>query len=343
MASSFKDGRYARQVLLPFLTGKGQEKLLNSRVTLMGCGALGTGIANNLARAGVGHLRICDRDFVELNNLHRQMLFDETDVAEQMPKAEAAVRRLRQVNSEIELEPVVADINFTNIERLIEDADVVIDGTDNFQTRYLVNDACVKAAKPWIYGACVSSYGLVMPIIPGKTACLRCAFPERPEAMLSPTCDTAGVLNASSLAVACLQSAEAIKLLVGAEEALIQGMLQVDVWTNTYQGLKVKRTEGCVTCGQRKFEFLEGDQELLLSSLCGREAVQIVQRNPSRVDLASVAETLSKIGTVTVTRFLLKAIIDNYEITVFPDGRALVKGTTDFTVAKNVYSKYIGS
>lgn len=343
MATSFKDGRYARQVLLPFLNSEGQEKLLTSQVTLVGCGALGTGIANNLARAGVGKLRICDRDFVELNNLHRQMLFDEADVAEQMPKAEAAARQLRKVNSEISLEPVVADINFTNIEALIADADLVIDGSDNFQTRYLVNDACVKANKPWVYGACVSSYGLVMPIIPGKTACLRCAFPEQPSAMLSPTCDTAGVLNASSLGVACLQSGEAIKLLLGAESAIINGLLQVDLWTNSYQNLKVKRSEDCVTCGQRKFEFLEGEQDLLLTSLCGRQAVQIVQRTPTRMDLQALGETLAKIGTVTLTKFLLKALIGGYELTVFPDGRALVKGTTDPTVAKTVYAKYIGS
>ncbi|MBU6427724.1 MAG: ThiF family adenylyltransferase [Cyanobacteria bacterium REEB65] len=336
-------GRYARQVLLPFLAAAGQEKLRAGRVVLIGCGALGTGIANNLVRAGVGFLRICDRDFVELHNLSRQILFDEGDVAEQLPKAEAAARHLVRANSEVVVEPRSVDVNYTNVEELLAGADVVLDGTDNFQTRYLLNDACSKANIPWVYGACVASHGMVMPILPGRTACLRCAFPEPAPPAMAQTCDTAGVLNAAAQAVACIQSAEAIKLLLGAEDALVPGLLEVDLWEPRYTTLKVPRQPDCLSCGPNpRWEYLDGDRAALLTSLCGRNAVQVVQRETSCIELATLAEALSPLGTVSVTKFLLSAKIDPYEITLFPDGRAIIKGTDDLAIAQSVYAKYIG-
>jgi len=343
MQENLKKGRYARQVILPFLGEEGQQKLLDSKVVLIGCGALGTGIANNLVRAGVGHLKICDRDFVELNNLQRQTLFEESDVENNLPKAAAAAAQLRRVNSGVTIEPVVADVNFTNIESLIEGADLVLDGVDNFQTRYLVNDVCVKHNVPWIYGGCVGTYGLVMPIKPGETPCLRCAFPAPAPAGFAQTCDTAGVLNASSLMVACLQTAEAIKYLSGHQSAWIEGILNIDVWANDYSFFKAIRDEECICCVQGKYEFLEGEEGMQLTSLCGRNAVQIIQRDAANIVLADMAKRLEALGEVNANKFLLKFSIQDFVVTLFPDGRAIVHGTDDPTVAKNVYSKYIGA
>lgn len=343
MDHHLKTGRYSRQVILPFLGETGQQKLLGSKVALIGCGALGTGIANNLVRAGVGHLKIFDRDYVELNNLQRQTLFEERDVSENLPKAVAAAKQLARVNSSVRIEPIVTDVNFTNVENLVKDADLVLDGVDNFETRYLVNDVCVKRGIPWVYGACVASHGLVMPIDPGHTPCLRCAFPVPAPAGFSQTCDTAGVLNASSLMVACLQTAEAIKYLSGNQSAWIDGIFKIDVWTNQYSQFKIPREEDCICCVKRNFEFLEGEEGLQLTSLCGRNAVQIIQKGVSGIELEKMAARLAQFGEVQFNKFLLKFSIAGYVLTLFPDGRAIIQGTSDSTTARSLYAKYIGA
>lgn len=340
--SALVSERYARQVLLPFIGQEGQRKLEHSRVVLVGCGALGTAVANNLARAGVGYLKICDRDFVELSNLQRQILFDEDDLAGNLPKAEAAARRCAKINSEISVEAVVCDINFTNIEALIAGADLVIDGTDNFETRYLINDACVKNAIPWIYGSCVSTYGLYMAIRPGKTPCLRCVLPVSGDPGVGQTCDTAGVLNSIAAIIAAYQCSEALKFLTGHEDAWTKGLTEVDVWASSHTEMRVERVPECICCGQRKFDFLDGHEGVLLTSLCGRNAVQIVQKSSAALDLMALGQKLEKLGTVSTNRFLLKFVVDDYEITVFPDARAIIKGTHDLAQAKSVYAKYIG-
>ncbi len=275
--------------------------------------------------------------------MHRQLLFDEADARAGLPKAHAAARRLALINSEVALDAVTADVNVNNVEALIADADLVIDGTDNLQTRYLLNDACVKATKPWIYGGCVSSYGTVMPVVPLQTACLRCVFPNPAPAGALPTCDTAGVLNAASLLIASVQSSEALKVLTGQTQHCIAGMLQVDVWANTYRQVAVARDPACVCCGQRRFDFLAGEQGMLLTPLCGKNAVQIVQQPPQPIDMDATRRGFERIGTVlTANEFLLKLRVAAHEITLFADGRALIFGTDDPAVAKGVYAKYIG-
>lgn len=336
------DGRYSRQILFGPIGEAGQERLGRSRVTLIGCGALGTAIANNLVRSGIGRLRICDRDFVELNNLQRQVLFDEEDVRNNMPKAAAAADKLRRINSGVEIEPVVTDVNFTNIETLIGGADLVMDGTDNFETRFLLNDACVKAGVPWCYGGCVGSYGVVLAVVPGETPCLRCAFESPPPAGFSPSCDTAGVLNGIAGIVASFQCTEALKILTGHRKALGQGILNLDVWTNDVHRFRVGRNPECRCCGRREFEFLEAKEGMQITSLCGRNAIQIVQRGRERVDFGDMEKKLAPLGKVTYNRFLFKADVDGHEITLFPDGRAIIKGTADASVAKSLYSKYVG-
>jgi len=337
------DDRYARQALIPFIGREGQAKLATSTVALIGCGALGTAIANNLARAGVGRLRIYDRDFVELTNLQRQILFDEDDLEGPMPKAEAAALRCRKINSAISVEGVVCDINFTNIEALIAGADLVIDGTDNFETRYLVNDACVKNGVPWIYGSCVSTYGLFMGVLPGVTPCLRCVAKVSGEPGDGQTCDTAGVLNSIAAIIAAYESSEALKFLCGHQSAWVQGLTEIDVWSNSHITMPVPRNPDCPCCGARRFDFLEGREGLLLTSLCGRNAVQIVQRTQGAMDLDELQLRLSPLGDVTRSRFLLKFAVDAYELTVFPDARAIIKGTSDLAVARTVYAKYVGN
>lgn len=337
--------RYARQTVLSVVGEEGQRKLLQSRVTIVGCGATGTVLANHLARAGVGHLRIVDRDFVEGNNLQRQLLFDEEDVRGGTPKARAAEARLRAVNSEIEIEGVVADVHAGNIEDLIRDADLVLDGTDNFETRYIVNDACVKLGKPWVYCGVVSTYGMTMLVRPGETACLRCLFPDLPAPGSSATCDTAGVLGPAVSVIASLAATEGMKWLVGAEEALAQGLVNVDVWDLAWHRFQVERKPDCPCCGQREFPFLEVGTASHATSLCGRNAIQITLTRPAALDLEALAERLRKTGDgeVIVNRYLVKFRTGNYLLTVFPDARAIIQGTTEEPVARTLYARYVGA
>ena len=336
--------RYSRQILFREIGAAGQEKLLNSRVLLVGCGALGAAHAEMLARAGVGKLRIVDRDFVEFTNLQRQTLFKESDAAERLPKAIAAKKRIAEINSEIEVEAIIADVNNSNVESLIAAQDLVLDGTDNFQVRYLLNDTCVKHGTTWIYGAAVSSYGTTMTIIPNETPCLRCIFDEMPDAGSSPTCDTAGVIMPIIATVSATQVAEALKLLVGDTASLHRSLMQFDVWANDRQRIKLgPPNPDCKTCGQRIFEFLDADAQEFSAVLCGRNAVQIAPPNSVMLDLESLAATLRAIAEVKQNEYLLRFMSGENEMTVFRDGRAIVKGTDDVSLARSLYAKYIGS
>lgn len=336
--------RYSRQILFPGIGKAGQEKLTQSRVTLIGCGALGAMHAEMLARAGVGCLRLVDRDFIEESNLHRQVMYDESDVANTLPKAVAAANRIARINSAVVAEAVVKDVNYANIEDLIRDADVVLDGTDNFEARYLINDAAVKLNKPWVYGAAVSSYGLQMTIIPGVTPCLRCVFPDMPAPGTSPTCDTAGVILPIIATVSSYQVAETLKLLVGQIDKLHGSLIQFDLWQNSFTRLKLREcTPDCLTCVQQRYEYLAARGGQVVTSLCGRNAVQITPATATQLDFAKLAAQLREAGEVSYNRFLLKLKTKEHEITVFADARSIVKGTEDVNVARSLYARYIGA
>ena len=338
------DNRYSRQILFNGIGKDGQEKLSSSRVLLVGCGALGASHAEMLTRAGVGFLRIVDRDFVEFSNLQRQTLFSEFDANERLPKAIAAKNRLTEVNSEIDIDAIVTDINNSNIESLIKDVDLVLDGTDNFQVRYLVNDACVKLNKTWIYGAAVSSYGTSMTIIPGETPCLRCIFEEMPSAGSSPTCDTAGVIQPIISTISSIQVSEALKLLVGKNDKLHQSLIQVDVWENDWRKIKLSEPNAdCITCGKKEFEFLAAENADSYTSLCGRNSVQVKPQNATQLNLVDLAGKINHLGVVKLNEYLCRVTIDDVEITIFKDARAIIRGTDDPTVARSIYAKYIGS
>src|SRR5262249_14572744 len=310
-----------------------------------GCGALGTVLASALVRAGVGQLRLIDRDFIETSNLQRQVLFDEHDVAENLPKAEAAARKLGAINSAVHVEPVVTDIDRTNILDLVEDADLILDGTDNFEIRYLINDAAVKRGKPWVYGGCIGSHGQTMTILPGETPCLRCVFEAAPAPGEAGTCETAGVLSPIVNIVASYQAAEAFKILIDRRDRVNRDLIYIDVWENVQRRIKIAPLFGtvdCPCCRRRHFEWLEGEQGTHTTSLCGRNAVQVAHRSAARLNFEELARHLEAQGEVSYNRFLLKFQTDGYEFTVFPDGRAIIKGTGDVDKARTLYAKYIG-
>jgi adenylyltransferase/sulfurtransferase len=345
MASEPLD-RYSRQIRFPHLGEAGQRALLKSRVALCGCGALGTVLANHLARAGVGTIRIIDRDFIETHNLQRQILFDEDDVAQNLPKAEAAARKVRAINSTIAVEPVVTDIDHTNILDLVGDADLILDGTDNFETRYLINDAAVKLEKPWIYGGVIGSEGQTMTIIPGKTPCLRCLIETAPPPGMTPTCETAGVLGPAVSVIASFEAIEAIKVLSGAWDALNTHLIMVDVWDWAFRELKVAGLLGkvdCPCCVRREFEWLKGAMGSHTTTLCGRNAVQVAVRRREPLDFRELAARLNGIGEVRHNDYMLRFTTDGHEFTVFPDGRAIIKGTNDIARARTLYAQYVGS
>jgi len=333
--------RYSRQIRFRAIGEDGQRCLSQSRVAIVGCGALGSVQAELLARAGVGFLRLIDRDYIEWNNLQRQMLYDEKDAEQFLPKAAAAAAHLRAINSSIEVEAVVSDLTAANVDDLFEKIDLVIDGTDNFETRYLINDYSLCHGVPWIYGAAVGSYGLKMPIIPGKTCCLRCMVPEPPSGS-QQTCETSGVLGPITTTIAALQVADALIILTGHVEQLSLQLTIVDVWAgDIMQVPQPEPISNCPACGHREFTYLNGKRRPPIG-LCGRNAVQIYDRE-RHLDLNELAKRLEAVGTVKVNEFALRAQIDNYDITVFPDGRAILKGTTDVGVARSLYAKYIGN
>lgn len=335
--------RYARQILFQGIGEDGQGKLLKAKAVIVGCGALGTVIANHLTRAGVGHLIIADRDFIELNNLQRQILFDEEDILRGLPKAVAAAEKLRKVNSSIRIESLVTDVNFENIETLIRDADVVLDGTDNFETRYLINDACLKHGIPWIYGGVIAGNGMTMTIRPGKTPCLRCLFAEMPPPGTTATCDTAGVLGPIVGVIASIEAAEAMKLITG-RGRLNDGLIAVDLWENRFDMMAVpKRAADCPACGRENFEFLAAREGTHTTALCGHNAVQVSVKSAARIDFAELARRLAPVGEVSFNEFMLRLKADGHEMTLFPDARAIVQGTTDESLARTLYAKYVGA
>lgn len=336
--------RYSRQILFPEIGRAGQEKLIASRALIVGCGALGASHAEMLSRAGVGKLRIVDRDFVEFTNLQRQTLYSEFDARERLPKAVAAKNRIAQINSDVEVEAFVVDVNNSNVESLLTDCDIVLDGTDNFQIRYLLNDACVKSGQTWIYGAAVSSYGATMTVIPGKTPCLRCIFEEMPDAGTSPTCDTSGVIMPIIASISAVQVAEALKILVGDFNSLHRSLIQIDLWQNDWRKIKLNEPRpDCKSCGERDFEFLNAGEQEFSAVLCGRDAVQIAPPRSTTLDLAALGERLSSIGIVRSNEYLVRLTVDGNEITVFRDGRAIIRGTDEVAAARSLYAKYIGS
>jgi molybdopterin-synthase adenylyltransferase len=333
--------RYSRQVLFRGIGVEGQRRLQVARVAIVGCGATGSAVASLLARSGVGTLRIIDRDYVEASNLQRQALFDEADAAESIPKAVAAARKIAAFNSQIVVEPQVSDLTPANIQALLGGMQLILDGTDNFETRYLVNDYAVKHSVPWIYAGAVGSYGVTMNVLPGQTACLACIFPEPPRGTFE-TCETAGILNSTVNLVASIQATEALKLLVGAEDRLRQTLLSFDVWKNEQAELEASQARaGCRACGERNFTYLAGDAQPHIT-MCGRNSVQIHERHRP-VDFAEVSDRLKPHGTVRHNDFVLKFWHEPYEMTLFPDGRAIIKGTTDTAVARSLYARYVGS
>ena len=345
--------RYARQVIYPGIGEAGQRALLAARVTIIGVGATGSVLANHLARAGLGHLRLVDRDFVELNNLQRQLLYDEDDVAAMLPKAVAAARKLRRVNSEIEIQETVADVTPANIEGIVAEADMVLDGTDNFSTRYLINDVCVKLGKPWVYCGVVAAYGMTMTIRPGVTPCLRCVMGQMPAPGTAPTCDTAGIIGPIVTLIGSIAATEAIKLILQADGIDLEngrgqlnpGMIYADLWSASFEQFDAaERRPDCPACGQADFVFLNAQAGARTTALCGRDAVQVSVAGASALDLAALAERLRSAGVadVLVNAYLLRAEIDNHEVTLFPDGRAIIKGTADEAAAATLYARYIG-
>jgi adenylyltransferase/sulfurtransferase len=336
--------RYARQIIFPPIGEGGQRRLLDSRVTIIGVGATGSILADRIARAGVGLLRLIDRDFVELNNLQRQLVYDEDDVTAVLPKAVAMARHLRRVNSAIAIEDIVADVSATNIAGFIADADVVLDGTDNFTTRYLINDACVKLGKPWVYTGVIASYGMTMTIRPGETACLRCIMGELPAPGTVPTCDTAGIIGPIVSLMGSIAVAEALKLLVGAG-TLNSGMIHIDLWDDSFDKFDLGGPRpDCPTCGQHEYIFLNAEAGARTTALCGRDAVQVSVVGAPMLSLPALAERLrgAQVGAIQVNAYLLRAQIDGYEFTFFPDGRAIIKGTNDEAVAATLYARYVG-
>ncbi len=335
------DERYSRQVLFAGIGQEGQRRLLESSVAIVGCGATGSALASLLARSGVGRLRIIDRDYVESSNLQRQTLFDEADAAQSLPKAIAACRKIASFNSQIVVEPHVSDLIPENTEKLLGGVQLILDGTDNFATRYLVNDYAAKNSVPWIYAAAVHSYAITMNIVPGETACLSCIFPESPSGVVE-TCETAGILNSAVNLAASIAAAEAIKLLVGEKRQLRRTLLSYDLWRNERAEVSAGTPRlDCRTCGQRKFVHLAGEGCPHIT-LCGRNSVQIHERDRP-IDLGHMSERLKTHGRVRHNEFVLKFWKEPFEMTVFPDGRAIIKGTTDTAVARTLYARYIGS
>ena len=335
--------RYTRQTLLPQIGPQGQERLREAFVVLIGCGALGTVIADGLTRAGVGGLRIVDRDVVELSNLQRQVLFDEEDVARGLPKAVAAARKLARINSQVEVEPVVADVTPRNAERLMEGADVVVDGTDNFETRYLINDVCLKHTIPWVYGGAIATYGATTTFLPHRTPCLRCLMAQMPAPGTVPTCDTAGVLGAAVNVIASLEIVQTVKVLTDQVE-LPPPLIFLDVWENLWEVVKLQKGgENCPACDEGRYDFLQAREVHRVVELCGRDTFQITPHQATPPPLEDLARRLREVGSVFQNEYLLRFETAPYELTVFADGRTLVKGARDEAEARGVYARYIGT
>jgi molybdopterin-synthase adenylyltransferase len=337
--------KYSRQILFGPIGEEGQRRLLQSSAVLVGCGALGTVSAGLLVRAGIGSLKIIDRDFVELSNLQRQGLFEESDAREALPKAIAAERRLRAINSDARIEGLVSDLTPKNAREMLSGFPLILDGTDNFESRLLINDAAVSLGIPWVYAAAVGSYGLTFTVRPGQTACLACLLETDDggrHAGFEETCDTAGILNSAASLVASMQAAEAVKLLSGKGEALSGRLVSCDVWKNRFQSIRVARNPSCRACGLRQFTYLDGEAQPHVT-MCGRDSVQIHERS-RQLDLAELGRQLERsFPSLRRNDFLLRFQIPPYEMTVFSDGRAVIKGTQDPAVARSLYARYVGA
>jgi adenylyltransferase/sulfurtransferase len=337
--------RYSKQTRFTPIGEQGQQRLLDSRVLLCGCGALGSVLAETLARAGVGFLRIVDRDFVDLSNLQRQVLFDEHDVAERLPKAIAAADKLRRINSQVEIEPIVADINHANILGFAQNVDLILDGTDNFEIRFLINDAALETGLPWIYAGVIGSHGQTMTIFPGETGCLRCLIDTPPDPGSTETCDTAGVLGPAVNVIASLEAAAALKILTGQRDLIEPALTIIDVWDTTFRRMSVadlRERSNCPACKQGERLWLSGRQGAQTTILCGRNAVQISPQQKSQLTLEQLAEKLQGTGTVTLNPWLLRLTLADHELTLFRDGRAIIQGTEDLPTARTLYARYVG-
>ena len=337
--------RYARQIRYVPIGVDGQQRLLAGKALVVGCGALGSVIANTLARSGVGLLRIVDRDFLETNNLQRQVLFDEEDVAAGLPKAIAASNKLRRINSQVTIEPIVSDVDHANIMTLTEGIDVIVDGTDNFETRMLLNDLSLKLGLPWIYGGCLGAEGQTMTILPGETPCLRCLMSDTPPPGTTPTCDTAGILAPIVNIIASLEANEAIKILSGNRAAVSRTLTVIDTWDNRVRQLKLDALSRstCPACTGAEFPWLEGRRASHSAILCGRNAVQISPQSRAALSLDALAEKLTSAGNVTANRYLVRLTVDDFQLTIFADGRAIISGTDDIAVARTLYARYVGN
>lgn len=339
--------RYSRQIRFARLGEQGQQRLLQSRVFLCGCGALGTVLAETLVRAGVGFLRVVDRDFVEFSNLQRQVLFDEDDVRGQLPKAIAAARKLSRINSDVTIEPIVADVECSNVRSFAADVDLILDGTDNFEIRFLLNDVALETGTPWVYAGCIGSHGQSMPVFPGETACLRCLMDSPPDAGSTETCDTAGILGPTVNVIASLQAVTAIKILAGLRHEVAPVLTMVDVWDGTLRQMNLKDLRdqaGCPACHQSERLWLSGRQGSQTTVLCGRNSVQVRPSEPAKLVLSEMADRLRSVGEVSVNPFLLrlKPAGSDCEVTLFSDGRAIIKGTDDPAQARVLFARYIG-
>jgi molybdopterin-synthase adenylyltransferase len=341
MTAPVVTGRYAKQILFRDIGVEGQARIAQSRVAVMGLGALGTVIATQLVRAGVGYLRLIDRDFVELGNLQRQVLFTEQDAAERQPKVMAAAQALAAVNGETTIDARLEDVTAANVEELLSGVDLVVDGTDNLEVRFLVNDTCVKAGIPWIYGGALGSRGSTMTIVPGDTACLRCLIDTPPPPGTLRSCDTDGVLAMTTGVIASLESAEALRVLTG--KAPRRTLVNLDVWDLDLQHVVVDRREDCPTCVERRFDYLEGEQVSWTTVLCGRNSVQIVPPGEVEIPLETLGRRLAQVAEVSYNGFLLSVIAGDHEVVIFPTGRAIVRGTTDESVARTLYARYVGA
>lgn len=336
--------RYSRQMILPGWGRERQERLTEKTAVVVGCGALGSHIASHLARAGVGRLVLADRDFVEWHNLPRQALYSEADAQAGVPKAVAAARRLRRLNSLVEIERFVMDVNADTVEDLIAGADVVLDGADNFEVRYLLNEACVKHGIPWVYGGVLGTYGLTAAILPGETPCLRCLLGPLPPPGTVPTCETAGVLGPAVAVIAALEVVEGLKILLDQRDALLCSLVMVDVWNGDFERVQAhKGKPRCPVCNDRQFELLDAERGSMTAVLCGRYAVQISPRPSPTLNLASLAGRLASVGPVSANEYLIRLDVEGFQLTIFADGRAIVKGTDDPVQARVLYARYIGS
>jgi molybdopterin-synthase adenylyltransferase len=334
--------RYSRQEMFAGIGEKGQKRLGKSGAVIMGCGALGCNIANLLVRAGVGKVRIIDRDFVEYPNLHRQTLFTENDVKGRLPKAIAAQRHLQEINSLIEVEAIVADVNFSNVEKYCSGMDVILDGLDNLETRYLVNDVSQKLGIPYIYGGAIASMGMTMSIVPGVSPCFRCVFPELPPRGTVPTCETEGVLGPITTVIGSLQAAEALKVLVGSE-LVNKDLITFDVWDDSFERVSIEKRQECPSCNG-KYEFLEKKSRWIKSSLCGQSrSVQVIDTESQGIVFKELAGRLAGVQGLSYNEYVLCFDVDGYTVTVFTDGRAIINGTLDESIAEKLYLTYIAS